>query len=152
MHDFRKLDVWAKAHQLALDVHREAHDFPDSEQACLGASIRSSAVAVVSRIAESCGMDSNAARARHIQGAVAEAARLDALLLLACDLAFLPMKDYEPLAAEVGAVKRMLVAFAAHLRTRQPPSPRSVAGPPRNGAAAGPPQGDPAATSTGTPS
>jgi len=57
MRDFRELDVWRKAHQLALDVYRTTDSLPKSEVFGITVQLRRAAVAIPTRIAEGCGRD-----------------------------------------------------------------------------------------------
>lgn len=52
---FTQLEVWKKAHQLALDVHRLSRTFPVDERFLLTLQIRRAAFSVASNIAEGFG-------------------------------------------------------------------------------------------------
>ena len=49
---FKDVEVWKKAHQLALDVYRMTKSFPSEEKYGLVSQIRRSAVSVAANIAE----------------------------------------------------------------------------------------------------
>jgi four helix bundle protein len=68
-------------------------------------------------VAEGCGRNSDAEFARFLQIAMGSASELDYHLLLARDLKFISMKDYEPLATELSEVRRMLNTFIQKLKT-----------------------------------
>lgn len=55
--DFRELKLWAKAHQVALEVYRESRSFPADERFGLRAHLRKTATSVPSNIAEGCGRE-----------------------------------------------------------------------------------------------
>ena len=113
MNDFRNLQVWHKAHALALTVYRATSAFPSAERFGLVAQIRRAAVSVSASIAESCGRRTHRDEARLLQMAFGSACELEAELLLARDLGFLPVGEHTPLATDLVEVKRMLGTLAA---------------------------------------
>ena len=52
MGDFRKLEIWQKAHELTLKIYHSTSKLPKSEQFGLVSQIRRAAVSVESNIAE----------------------------------------------------------------------------------------------------
>ena len=58
MKDFRELQVWHKAHQLALKVYKASASFPKEETYGLLSQIRRAAVSIATNIAEGCGRGS----------------------------------------------------------------------------------------------
>ena len=114
--NFRDLKVWAKSHQLTLDVYRATRSFPKDELYGLTSQIRRSCSSIPANIAEGCGRGSDADLARFLQIAMGSACELEYHLLLARDLDLLTVDIHEPLDAEVIEVKRMLTAFIQKLR------------------------------------
>ena len=57
MKDFRKLQVWEKAHQLALALYQVTASFPRDETYGLVSQIRRAAASIPSNIAEGCGRE-----------------------------------------------------------------------------------------------
>lgn len=55
MKDFRDLQVWAKSHELALEIYRMTAAFPKEELYGLTSRMRRCSVSVSSNIAEGCG-------------------------------------------------------------------------------------------------
>jgi four helix bundle protein len=131
MQDFKGLSVWAKAHDLALEIYRDTGTFPRTERFLLAEQMRRAAVSIVSNIAEGCGRGSDLDYARYLQCAMGSASELESQLLLARDLDYLPTDAASSLAARVEEVKRMLVGLMRYLRrngprpptTTEPPSP-----------------------------
>ena len=64
MRDSRNLQVWRKAHDLALIVYRNTGAFPKEEMYGLTSQLRRSAVSVPYNLAEGCGRTSDADLAR----------------------------------------------------------------------------------------
>jgi len=112
MNDFRNLRVWNLSHALALAVYRSTGGFPQSEQFGLVAQMRRAAVSVPANIAESCGRRTRRDEAHFLHVALGSASELEAEVLLAKDLAYLPDPDATRLAGEVADVKRMLSSLA----------------------------------------
>ncbi len=76
MRDFKKLKVWQRSHQLALDVYKSTNDFPNSELYGLINQMRRSAVSIPSNIAEGCGKAGKAEFARYLRIAMGSASEL----------------------------------------------------------------------------
>jgi len=121
MNDFRNLRVWHKAHALALAVYRATSAFPSAERFGLAAQMRRAAVSVPANIAESCGRRSHRDEAHLLQVAFGSACELEAELLLARDLGYLPDDAHAPLLADLVEMKRMLGTLANRTFARAAP-------------------------------
>ena len=66
MKDFRKLQVWDKAHQLALTLYHVTASFPRVETYGLASQIRRAASSVPSNIAEGCGREGDTELSRFL--------------------------------------------------------------------------------------
>lgn len=115
MKDFRQLQVWQKAHQLTRALYRITASFPREETYGLTAQIRRSASSIPANIAEGCGREGDAELAHFCTTARGSASELEYHLLLAHDLEFIHLKDYEPLAQQTVEIKRMLTALIQKL-------------------------------------
>lgn len=111
MRDFRKLEVWRRAHQLTLDVYRATERFPKAEVYGLTSQLRRACASVPANIAEGCGRGGDTEKARFIQIAMGSASEAEYHLLLARDLGFMDDSTYEDLINQLYDVKRMLVSF-----------------------------------------
>ena len=116
MRDFRKLQVWEKAHALTLAVYRVTAPFPKAELYGLTSQIRRASSSIPANIAEGCGRDGDAELRRFMQIAMGSASELEYHLLLAHDLGFLPDASYAVLERDVTEVKRMLTSFIQKLK------------------------------------
>ena len=123
MRNYRELKVWQRAHQLTLDLYKITHSFPQYEQYGLTSQVRRAASSVGANLAEGCGRRGDAEFARFVLIAMGSASELDYHLLLARDLAFLQLKDYERLAAELAEIRRMLTSLL--LKVKEGPSWRN---------------------------
>ncbi len=107
MQDFRNLDVWSRAHKIALEIYRLTESFPKSEVFGLSSQIRRAASSIATNLAEGCGR-TQAEFGRFLQIAFGSACEVEYQLLLARDLGFLAPSSYEGINADVIRVKRML--------------------------------------------
>jgi four helix bundle protein len=114
--EYRKLDVWVRAHHLTLDVYQATRSFPREEAYGLTSQLRRAASSIPANIAEGCGRRGDAELARFVSIALGSATELDYHLLLARDLEYLQPQPYEHLASEAQGVARMLAAFIETLR------------------------------------
>jgi four helix bundle protein len=112
--NFRDLEVWAKAHELALDVYCATSSGPREELDGLTSQLRRSAVAVPSNSAEGC-CRSQGDFARFVLTAMGSASELEYPLLLAKDLGFLKVAQFQTLSDEATERKRMRTALRSRL-------------------------------------
>src|SRR5271169_6269503 len=115
MKDFRKLQVWEKAHQWALTLYHVTASFPRDETYGLSSQMRRAAASIPSNIAEGCGRDGDAELARFCIIARGSASELEYELLLARDLKLLQPGDYEALSQQTVDIKRMLTVLVQKL-------------------------------------
>ena len=130
MQDYRKLDVWEKAHELAIRVYNETLQPSDRAFPGLTAQMRRAASSIPASIAEGCGHDSQHELARFLQHAFASAQELQYHLLLAKDVQLLHVASYARLDARTSQVRQMLAGLLRRVRAQLkplPPRPKSVA-------------------------
>lgn len=119
MKDFREMQVWHKAHQLALHIYRITKEFPEDEKYSLTSQIRRAAVSIPTNIAEGCGKKTDPDFARFLQISYGSANEVDYLLLLAKDLSMLRQNLYENTNDKLIEVKKMLAALIRKVRSGQ---------------------------------
>ena len=117
MQDFKKLQVWAKSHQLTLRVYEATYRFPREELFCLTQQMRRSSSSIPTNIAEGCGRGTAPDFARFLQIAMGSACELEYQLILARDLKYLPAERHPDYDAEVCEVKRMLASLLDRVRS-----------------------------------
>jgi four helix bundle protein len=115
--DFKKLTVWVKSHELTLRIYELTATFPREELYALTSQIKRSASSVPANIAEGCGRDGPAELRRFLQIAVGSASETEYYLLLARDLHFLSVADYERTLDSTLEIKRMLSGLIRRLNT-----------------------------------
>ena len=117
MRDFRKLDVWVKAHGFVLDVYRATRAFRNEEKYGLVSQLRRAAASVPANVAEGCGRDGAAELARFLRIAAGSASEAEYHLPLAHDLGMLSDRDYAELTNRVTEIKRMLTGLTRKITT-----------------------------------
>jgi four helix bundle protein len=120
MQDFRKLNVWQKAHRLTLDVYAATREFPKDELYGLTSQIRRAAASIPANIAEGCGRDGGDDLARFLQIAAGSASEVEYHLLLAHDLNYLTTPSWQSLSNAVREVKQMLTSLLQKVRFAAP--------------------------------
>ena len=116
MGDYRKLQVWERAHRLTLDVYEATSTFLQREQYGLTSQLWRASASIPANIAEGCGRKGDAELARFLTIAMGSANELDYHPLLARDLGYLPASRYDHLAMEAQGVAKMLSTFIDRLR------------------------------------
>ena len=117
MSDYKKLAVWQKSHQFALNVYRATTAFPKDELYGLTSQIRRSSVSIPSNIAEGSGRGGNPELIRFLRIAAGSAHEAEYQLLLAHDLGYLKDEYYKQLEIESVEIKRMLAGLIQKLET-----------------------------------
>ena len=108
MKDFRDLEVWKKAHMVALETYRATRKLPSSEGFGMTYQLRRAATSVASKIAEGCGRDSNVEFGIELRRAKAASSELEYLLLLARDLEYFGAEEHEHLTEQVVEVRKTI--------------------------------------------
>ncbi|MBI5488116.1 MAG: four helix bundle protein [Deltaproteobacteria bacterium] len=137
MQSFTKLRVWQAAYRLTMDIYRVTRSFPPEERYGLTAQVCSSAVSVMSNIAEASASRWPADFSRILNNAEKEAAETLSHLFVARGLSYLDSPTAQDLIARTLHIRRMLYrlqekvkAHVAHrARRTAPPEPRSPSGP-----------------------
>ena len=119
MHDFRRLQVWAKARELAVAVDELTRGFPRIDRGVVGGQLRRSALSIPSNIAEGCGKSSRKETVRFLQFAAGSAKETENHLLIAGDLGYITPTDREKHLGTLGSIQRMLVALMKKLSTAE---------------------------------
>jgi four helix bundle protein len=115
MQDFKKLDVWRLAHQLALDIYRHC-DRRFSRYPGLRSQLLRAAQSIGSNIAEGAGGE-RVEFARYLRLALKSALEVENDLLLARDLGVLSAAEFGSLNASVDLLRRKLIALIRRVQT-----------------------------------
>ena len=115
MRNFRKLEVWKKAHELTLEVYRLTSDFPATERFGLSSQLQPASASIGANLAEGCGRQTDADFRRFVQMAAGSACEVEYHLLLSKDLGLISEDVQSKLDATINEVKRMLVGLTRYL-------------------------------------
>lgn len=108
MQDYRELRVWQKSHQLALNTYELPAYMVKPEAWPLRDQILRAAISIPSNIAEGAGRGSDPDFCRFLWHSMGSCNELEAQLLLASDLKFIPSAVHTRLANEVSEVRQLL--------------------------------------------
>jgi four helix bundle protein len=108
MSDFKKLNVWKKAHALALNVHRISGRIRGKEHSPLKSQIVRSAMSIPANIVEGRGQKSELEFSRFLRIALNSNTELEYHLILARDIRAIPKSDFLTLLNDVIEVRKML--------------------------------------------
>ena len=115
MRDFRKLDVWLKAHKLTLRIYKATGSFPPSELYGLVTQLRRAAVSIEANLAEGCGRSGDIEKRRFVHIACGSASELECLLQIARDLDYLAEAPHRELSFLAVETRKMLYSFGRAL-------------------------------------
>lgn len=120
MRDYKKLDVWSKAHQLTLFIYKEIlPKMPAEEKFALTNQLRRSSYSIPLNIAEGCGKNTNKDFVHYLDIALGSAHEVEYTCLLIFDLSYILPQLYEDVNKAVNEVKAMLISFIKYLRNTQ---------------------------------
>jgi four helix bundle protein len=117
MRDYKKLDVWKKAHLLTKQVYPEILPImPIEERFALTNQIRRAAYSILLNIVEGCGKNTDKDFASYLDNALGSAHEVEYTCYLIFDLGYIPKVIYYNTNNAVNEVKAMLIAFIKFLR------------------------------------
>lgn len=125
MSDYRKLQVWRKAHTLALDAHRAAARIRGSQYAPFRSQIIRAALSIPANIVEGQEQKTEAAFGRFLRIALGSASELEYHLMAARDIQAISNGEYLSLSSQVVEVRMMLHGLLRRLEagTKGPTDP-----------------------------
>ena len=123
MSDYRNLQVWQRAHAIAIRAHRTAMGIRASRYAGLRSQIIRAAMSVPANIVEGRRQESERDFARFLRYSLNSAYELEYHLVLARDIDVIPEAEARSLLAEVVEVMRMLHGL---LRRISPPKTKAA--------------------------
>jgi len=116
MQDYRKLLVWQKGHQLAIETYALPKYFLKPEAWPLRDQIFRAAISIPSNVAEGVRRGSNPDFARFLWHSMGSCNEFESDLRPALDVKLLPDVIHARLADQVSEVRRMLTGFKETLR------------------------------------
>lgn len=117
MQDFRNLQIWRKAHELALLTYSVTNDFPRDEVFGLRNMMRKISIDLPGYIAEGAAKPNDAEFAKSISVALGFANRLEYYALMSHDLKFVDPTAYENYERQLIELKKMIGGFHRRLQS-----------------------------------
>lgn len=108
MSDYRKLQVWRKAHALALNAHRVASRIRGNQYAAFRSQIIRAALSIPANIVEGREQKTEAGFARYLRISLASSSELEYHVRAAHDIQVISNADFTSLSAQVAEVRMML--------------------------------------------
>jgi four helix bundle protein len=130
MGDFKKLQVWQKAHELALETHATADKIRGRSYTSLRSQMVRAAASIDANIVEGSGQRSDREFIRFIDIAINSANELESHLIMARDLGALGASDFITLREQLVTIRKMLYGLrgrvqSTHASLSQQPTTRS---------------------------
>jgi four helix bundle protein len=125
MSDYKNLQVWQKAHALALQAHRTAMDIRAARYSALRSQIIRASMSVPANIVEGRRQESERDFARFLRYGLNSAYELEYHVSLATDLEIIAKADADALVAETVEVIRMLHGLLRKLGDAKPVRPKT---------------------------
>jgi four helix bundle protein len=117
MRDYKKLDVWKKAHILTKQMYQEILPLmPVEERFALTDQLRRSTYSIPLNIVEGCGKNTDKDFARYLDNALGSAHEAEYTCYLIYYVGFISKESYEDISGAINEVKAMLIGFIKFLR------------------------------------
>ena len=127
MSDYRKLEVWRKAHALALSAHRVAGHIRGSQYAPFRSQIIRAALSIPANIVEGREQKTEAGFARYLRIALGSTSELEYHLTAAHDIQAISKGEYLSLSSQIQEVRMMLHGLLRRLEPgSKNPTPTST--------------------------
>jgi len=117
MRDYKKLEVWKKAHQLTLIVYRDVLPlFPKHETFSLASQTKRAAYSIPLNIVEGCGKNTEKDFTNYLDISLGSTHELEYCCLLSRDLDYLSAEIFDKVNNDVNQVKAMLIGLIKSIR------------------------------------
>jgi four helix bundle protein len=124
MSDFKKLQVWQKAHALTVSVHRVSTRIRGPENSSLRAQMYRAALSIGANIAEGRRQDSENDFRRFLGYALNSSSELEHHLIVARDTKAISETDFVSMNAQTITVRKMLYGLRKRIPAPEPKKPR----------------------------
>ncbi len=114
-HNFRKLKIYQRAIEFAVEIYKLSKTFPNEELYGLTSQIRRAVISISLNIAEGSGNDSEKEFKRFLEIALRSAYEVMACLEIALRLNYCERKDFDRLIAEADEIAAMITGFSKSL-------------------------------------
>lgn len=111
MHNYHDLKIWQEGIKLVKSVYSLTAKFPKEEMYGLTSQLRRATISIPSNIAEGTGRTSDKEFQRFLDYAIGSLFELETQIILANDLNFITLEDYETIHQDIKSLIRMIVKF-----------------------------------------
>ncbi len=111
MRDYTKIQAWALADDLAVEIYKQTRDFPSGEKFALTSQVRRAAYSVPANISEGAGRRTTKDFVRFLDMAMGSINETGYFCHLANRLGYFDLVDYEPLKEQVESVSKCLASY-----------------------------------------
>lgn len=119
MRDYKKLDVWKKAHEQYMFVKRIiSPKFPKEERFELTSQLQRASLSIPLNIVEGCGRFSDKDFAHFLDTSLGSTNEVDYCCFAAFELGYITKTDYIEACKLVNETRAMLINFIKHLRNK----------------------------------
>ncbi|WP_344976351.1 four helix bundle protein [Compostibacter hankyongensis] len=117
MRDYKKLDVWNKAHGLTLMIYKEIlPSLPDYEKYDLASQLKRATYSIPLNIVEGCGKYTDKDFTHFLDNALGSVHEVEYCGLLSAELGYLNEEQFKKIEVQVSELKAMLISFIKFLR------------------------------------
>ena len=116
MRNFRKLEIWKGAIELAKIIYKTTEVFPHVEKYGLISQIQRAAVSIASNIAEGSSRKSEADFARFLEISIGSAFEVETQLIIAKELNYINESDFEHLISHICKLQKQINALITKIR------------------------------------
>lgn len=116
MHNFKKLDTWNLAMEVAKSSYELTRDFPNSEVYGITSQIKRSAVSIPSNIAEGAGRNNNGEFKHFLGIAAGSTYELETQLLLSKEFGFLSSESLLPVIEKIEILQKKIYKLIKSLK------------------------------------
>lgn len=124
MSDFKRLQVWHRAHALSLSVDRTTTRIRGSKYSALRNQIFRAAMSIPANIAEGRRQKSEKEFGRFLGYALSSSSELEYHLIVARDTKVIPESDFVSLISQTITVRKMLYGLIKRLNATHDPNPK----------------------------
>jgi four helix bundle protein len=111
MRDFKRLEIWRRAHALAIALHELAADYGRMGYGHLRSQLLRAADSIGTNIAEGCGSESNREFARFLDMSIKSASETENHLISARDLKLMSEENWLRYSTETIEIRRMTFGY-----------------------------------------
>ncbi len=117
MRDYKKLDIWKKAHETYMFIKKNVVvKFPNEERFELTAQLNRAALSIPLNIAEGCGRFTDKDSAHFLDTSSGSINEVDYCCFAAQELKYISDNDYQIINKLISEVRAMIIPFLKYLR------------------------------------